>query len=144
MRKITKNLFIVGLIAFLIFGIFIPAWAHENDDHPTVRAVLFYSPTCGHCENVIQNVLPPLLEQYGDQLEIVAINTTLSGGQQLYQATIEKFEVPDNRLGVPMLIVANTVMVGADEIPSLFPSIIAATLESDGAGGSRCRCSIFN
>ena len=25
-----------------------------------VRAVLFYSPTCGHCEYVITEVLPPL------------------------------------------------------------------------------------
>jgi len=27
----------------------------------TVRAVLFYSPSCGHCEYVITEVLPPLI-----------------------------------------------------------------------------------
>ena len=36
-----------------------------------VRAVLFYSPSCPHCQQVIQQDLPPLLEKYGAQLSIL-------------------------------------------------------------------------
>ena len=133
MKKINQRFLIIGLFALLLSTFhFLPAQAQENEDEPVVRAVLFYSPTCGHCENVIQNELPPLLEQYGNQLKIVAINTSLSEGQALYQATVEHYQIPENRLGVPTLIVADIVMVGEGEIPSEFPGIIADELTSGG------------
>lgn len=133
MKKYTQRFLIIGLFALLLATFhFIPAQAQEDEDQPVVRAVLFYSPMCGHCENVIQNELPPLLEQYGDQLKIVAINSALPDGQALYQATVEYYEIPDNRLGVPTLIVADIFMVGGGEIPSEFPGIIADELASGG------------
>ena len=133
MYKTIKRSILFGMIAiFLVAFIFLPAQAQENEDQPVVRAVLFYSPSCGHCENVIQNVLPPLLKQYGNQLKIVAINVTLPDGQALYQASIEQFEIPDNMLGVPTLIVDDIVMVGGEEIPSEFPGIVAEKISVGG------------
>ncbi|HJS29984.1 MAG TPA: hypothetical protein VJ768_10205, partial [Anaerolineales bacterium] len=38
---------------------------------PVVNAVLFYSPTCPHCHEVMTEDLPPLKEQYGEQLAIL-------------------------------------------------------------------------
>jgi thiol-disulfide isomerase/thioredoxin len=45
-------------------------------DEPAVRAVLFYSPTCPHCHEVIQNTLIPMVDRYGDRLQILAIDVT--------------------------------------------------------------------
>jgi len=97
-----------------------------------VHAVLFYSPSCGHCEKVITQDLPPLLEQYGDQLKIIGVNVEDPGGQQLYRAAVEQFQIPDDRLGVPLLIVGNTTLFGSLEIPEQFPAIIEAGLQSGG------------
>lgn len=99
---------------------------------PVVHAVLFYSPTCPHCHDVIQNDLPPLLEQYGQQLEIIGVDTSQPQGQALYQAAVEHFDVPANRRGVPTLVVNDVVLVGSGEIPQLFPGLIEEYLAQDG------------
>jgi uncharacterized membrane protein len=129
----NRKLIFVSLISLLISLLFFGSGkAQEVEDQPVVRAVLFYSPACGHCENLIQNQLPPLLEQYGPQLKIVAINTMLPDGSKLYQSTVEYYQIPNDRLGVPMLIVADNVMVGGGEIPEKFPDIIQTSLDNGG------------
>ncbi|MDW8145495.1 MAG: hypothetical protein RMJ48_04200 [Roseiflexaceae bacterium] len=40
----------------------------------TVRALLFYSPRCSHCHVVITEHLPPVQQQFGDQLQILMMN----------------------------------------------------------------------
>ena len=94
--------------------------------------MLFYSPTCPHCHAVINEQLPPLIEKYGEQLLIVGINTQSIEGQELYLAAVEYFQIPDERLGVPALVVGETMLVGSVEIPALFPGIIEEGLEEGG------------
>jgi uncharacterized membrane protein/thiol-disulfide isomerase/thioredoxin len=99
---------------------------------PSVNAVLFHSPSCPHCQKVISEDLPPLLDKYGEKLNIVGINVNTPQGQQLYQAAVQRFNIPDERIGVPCLIVGNTILVGSLEIPEQFPGIIDQGLASGG------------
>jgi len=99
---------------------------------PVVRAILFYSPTCPHCHEVIQNVIPPLIEKYGEQLDIVGINVSLEGGQDLYRATVAQFNIPEDRLGVPTLIIGDQILVGSGEIPAILPGLIDQYLAEGG------------
>ncbi len=99
---------------------------------PAVRAVLFYSPSCPHCHQVITEDLPPLLKRYGEQLQIAGVNTADPGGQALYQAVVERFGVPPERLGVPTLVVGDEVLVGSLEIPQRFPQLIEQYLAQGG------------
>lgn len=120
-------------LVLLIFGAIAqpaaaPAWAAE----PVVRVVLFYSPTCGHCHYVINEVLPPLFEQYGEQLQLVGVNVAEAGGQALYQAAIEHFEIAAERRGVPTLIVGEVVLIGSGEVPEQFPGLIDRYLAEGG------------
>ena len=100
--------------------------AQEVENPPAVQAVLFYSPTCPHCHQVITEFLIPMQENYGEQLQIVGVDTSDPAGQTLYSMAIEHFQIPDNRLGVPTLIVSNTILVGSSEIPDQFPGIVEA------------------
>ncbi len=99
---------------------------------PVVRAVLFFSPTCPHCQVVMTETLPPIMSQYGDRLEILAVDVTKEGGQSLYQAAVETLGIPDARRGVPTLVVGSTVLVGSFEIPDQFPGLIDAGLANGG------------
>lgn len=128
--KFTRptSLFIAILLAALLLAAAAPALAAG----PVVRAVLFYSPTCPHCHVVMEEVLPPLVEQYQDQLEIVAIDVTTQQGNQLYMNYLTAFNVPNSRFGVPALVVGDTVLVGSGEIPEQFPEIIETGLASGG------------
>ena len=97
-----------------------------------VRALLFYSQSCGHCHKVITEVLPFLSEKYGDKLQIAGVDVGHQIGQQLYQSAIERFEIPENRLGVPTLIIGETILVGSLEIPEELPGLIEEGLENGG------------
>jgi len=123
LRLITALYFIFLLVA---------SGNNVSAQQPIVRAVLFFSPSCPHCQQVINEDLPPLVEKYQDQLYVVGIDVSQEAGQNLYQATVSKFNVPDNRLGVPTLVVSDKVLVGSFEIPEYFPQIIDEGLAQGG------------
>jgi len=99
---------------------------------PVVRAVLFYSPACGHCQHVIEEVLPPLFETYGDQLQVIGIDISVAEGSDLYTSTIDAFQMPETNRGVPMLVVSDVILVGSRDIPELFPGLIERGLAQGG------------
>jgi uncharacterized membrane protein/thiol-disulfide isomerase/thioredoxin len=121
------TLSILSLI-LLFFTFSQPAFAES----PTVKAILFYSPTCPHCHKVVTEDLPPLLDKYGDQLEIVGVDVSTPGGQALYQAAIEQFSIPSDRWGVPTLVIGDVVLVGDLEIPEQLPGLIDAGFAQGG------------
>ncbi len=125
MRSTLHALLLAWIICVLVVS---PSAAQE----PRVHAVLFYSPNCGHCQQLIQNDLPPLLEKYGAQLEILAIDVTQPAGQELYISAIERFGIPEERRGVPAMIIGEVVLVGGNEIPEQFPGLVEAALAGGG------------
>ncbi len=128
-----KTAWLTLLILTLSWAAIIPVGAAAQEDTPSaVRAVLFFSPTCPHCHDVIDNLLLPMLEEYGDQLLIIGIDTTQEDGGMLYQSAIDHFEVPPERRGVPTLVVNETVLVGSGEIPAEFPGIVEEGLSNGG------------
>ncbi len=123
-----------------------------------VRAILFYSPSCGHCHKVITEDLPLLwdvyggevevyytqptseeeelnpaiLGLYGEQLEILYVNTWTPIGQELFGATIDLYNIPPQDQGVPLLLVSDTYLIGSVDIPGQFPGIIVEGLKAGG------------
>ncbi|MFN2103996.1 MAG: vitamin K epoxide reductase family protein [Candidatus Promineifilaceae bacterium] len=120
------------LVLFIATGS--PAAAQLNEDSPAVQAILFYSPTCPHCHQVITEFLIPLQETYGDQLQILGVDTSDATGQTLYKMAVDYYQIPDNRIGVPTLIVGNTILVGSGEIPEQFLGILEDGLLAGGIG----------
>ncbi|MCD6288889.1 MAG: vitamin K epoxide reductase [Anaerolineae bacterium] len=118
------------LSVWLALGAILPAIAAK----PVVHAVLFFSPTCPHCHRVMTEVLPPLQDEYGDQLQIAEINVAEPKGQELYNAAVDRYRIPPRRRGVPTLIVGDQVLVGDWEIPNHFPKLIAEGLSAGGIG----------
>lgn len=127
-----KRRILVGMLLCLL--LFVSPVGAQEDDAPIVQAVLFYSPSCPHCHQVIKNDLPPLQEKYGDQLQILGVDTSQPAGQRLYENMIVHFEVPREKLGVPALLVGDQLMVGSYEIPQRFPDIIEAGMAGGGIG----------
>ena len=123
-------LLLVLVFSFLTAGDI--SYVTATSDQPVVRAVLFFSPTCGHCHKVIEEDLPPILEKYGDQLEIILINVTTPEGRQLFQSTAEYFIETREIRGVPTLVIGDQVLIGSVEIPEQLPGIIDAGLVQGG------------
>lgn len=120
-----------------------------------VRAVLFFSPTCPHCEQVMTQDLPTFFQVYGGrpqvlmdqdareraryaflvtngQLEILMVDASRPEGGTLYQASLERYPTGPQRLGVPRLIVNDQVLVGSIEIPARLHRIIRDGLATGG------------
>jgi len=130
----------------------VPAAAAQT---AAVRAVLFFSPTCGHCQYVINDwLLPVWFPQYGGEpewrydeslgeeaafylatngtLEILLVNRDIELGREFYDASAEVLAIPQERRGVPRLVVGDRYLVGSAEIPEEFPGIIEEGLASGG------------
>ncbi len=121
------------ILALTVWGAVLgqPARAEEE---ASVCAVLFYSPTCPHCHDVIQNTLLPLTETYGGALQILAVDVSNQAGQDLFNAALHRFAVPEERTGVPMLFIGERMLVGSVEIPDQFPALVEAHLSHGGIG----------
>jgi thiol-disulfide isomerase/thioredoxin len=96
----------------------------------TVHGVLFYSPSCIHCREVMTETLPPLRDEYGAQLRIVEIDITTSKGRAAFKSAVEALSIPID--AVPMLIVGDTILLGRDEISERLPGLIEAGLAKGG------------
>lgn len=130
-KQTKRRFFLAGLIAAVGLMLLVPVGAAQP---PQVRALLFYSPSCGHCHEVMTEHLPPLIEQYGDQLKILYVDVTGELGQELYRAAVAAYSIPRQRQGVPTLILGQTVLVGSVEIPERLPGLIEQGLAAGGVG----------
>lgn len=130
MKKLGRFLALLFILMLIVPGTATRAQSSAPD--AVVHAVLFYSPTCPHCHKVITETLSPMLEQYGDQLLILGIDVTQDAGAKMYDAAVKFYNIPQNRRGVPTLIVADTILVGDQEIPDQFPGIVEKGLADGG------------
>jgi uncharacterized membrane protein/thiol-disulfide isomerase/thioredoxin len=124
--------FVILLIVACLAMLF--TTAAQSADEPVVQAIVFYSPGCPACHQVINEVLMPMVDDYGNRLEIVEIDTSGPAGWQLYQTTVEQYQIPLERQSVPMLVIGDVVLVGSREIPEQFPALVEEGLAAGGIG----------
>ena len=121
----------IYLIPILIILLaFLPALHVQAQAMPVVHAVLFYSPSCGHCHLVITETLPPLFEKYGEQFQIAGVDVTNPEGQTLFLSALQKFGQESN--GVPFLVIGDIYLVGSLDIPERLPNLIEQYLALGG------------
>ncbi len=104
----------------------------QSSEQPVARGVMFWSSTCGHCEYVIKNVLPPLQAEYGDQLEIVMIELVAQEDVDRLFQVVTAFGLAKENVAVPFLIIGEQVLIGSDQIPAELPGLIEAHLAAGG------------
>jgi uncharacterized membrane protein len=151
MRKLVQ-------IIVLVLVMFIVQVSSGLAQEPVVRAILLYSPSCPHCQKVITEDLPPIIQLYDDEpqvlyipptaeeepvgpplvgifgksLEILYVNVYTELGQNLYQEAVELFNIPPDLQVVPIMIVNDQLLIGGNEIPNQLPGIIEEGLASGG------------
>jgi len=127
----TLSLMLIALPFFV--GVIVPRpIAARFTEQSVVQAVLFYSPSCPHCHEVLTELLEPMLADTKGQLKIVTVDTSQPVGAELYHAAIRRFGIPPERMGVPTMVVGDIVLVGSLEIPEQFPTIVKEGLAAGG------------
>jgi uncharacterized membrane protein/thiol-disulfide isomerase/thioredoxin len=107
-----------------------PGVPQSNASSGVVRAILFFSPVCGHCHIVMTEDLPPLLETYGSNLEILAVDITTEEGYAAFGFVVDHYQL--DYAGVPFLVVGDVYLMGGVDIPEQFPGLIANYLAQGG------------
>ena len=120
------------LLAIMMAVLLLMAPGGVRADDPVVRAVLFYSPSCGHCHKVITEDLPPLFQKYGDKLQVIGVNVADAGGSALLDAAGDMCKMPADNRGVPLLVVGDKCLSGSVDIPNQFPGLIEQYLAAGG------------
>ncbi len=153
-RYHSKNYiaWIAALVLLIKLTISIPQVQAQS---AVVNAILFYSPSCPHCHKVINEDLPVIFRRFGGearvwfdqdlprdqvayylitngQVEVLLVDVSIAAGYPLYVASQEALDIPENRRGVPRMVVGDRVLVGSLEIPQIFPGIIEDGLATGG------------
>jgi uncharacterized membrane protein len=115
--------------------------------------VLFFSPTCGHCEFVINDVLPPLFDENGGpwevyfdealvevgipfylldngSLQFLLVDVSVEAGSALFMDATDEYGIDSN--GVPRMIISEQVYIGSADIPNALPGLVANGLSGEG------------
>ena len=109
-----------------------PLATPTSTPRPVVRAVLFWMDGCPHCHEVINQVLPPLQQKYGDKLNIHLIEVkSQQDVDQLYQLGAA-LNVPKQNVGVPFLVIGDKVLVGSAQILGELPGLIEKHMAAGG------------
>jgi uncharacterized membrane protein len=106
--------------------------SNQSPDKPVVQALLFWIEGCPSCETVLNETLPPLEAQYGEQLVINRVQLiTTADIDRLYQAGAD-LGIPRSLVGVPFLVIGDRILIGAQQIPRELPGLIQAGLANGG------------
>jgi len=97
-----------------------------------VYAVLFYSPTCAHCREVMVNFLPPVMERFGDRLKVIALDTSEPKNSELLLMVVQQAGLEN--YGLPFMVVGKRILIGSREIPLHFEQVVDEYLAAGGVG----------
>jgi len=126
----------LALALVLVWGV----GAARAEGEPVVRMVYFYSDDCSHCITIINEVLGPLQEQYGEQLQIKMVqirdpeapsglNTT---NYEMLLRAEEMFGVTSEERGLPTLVIDGQVLIGEDDIREQLYCLLDSCLVAGG------------
>lgn len=113
-------------------GIRVQATQLPDSGYGIVKAVLFWMDGCPHCHEVLDNVLPPIQDEYGEQLEIKLIELVGAKEVDALYKLAESRGIPKEKVSVPFLVIGEDTLIGSQQIPAELPGLIEKYLKSGG------------
>lgn len=138
----TRTYWLIGtLLVISLFLGYRPGFAQspvetQVPQQPVVQAVLFWMDTCGHCQYVFKEILPPLQVQFGEQFQIILVQlVTTEDVDRLYR-TATALGISKADVWVPFLVIGDQVLIGYRQISEKLPVLIEQYLAQGGANVS--------
>jgi hypothetical protein len=85
----------------------------------------------------IHEVIEPAEAQFSQSLEVMRVDVTTQRGRMLYQECLSVYQVPDERVTVPIVVLGERVLIG-DEIEVEFGPAVDVGL-NDGVDWPRIK-----
>jgi cytochrome c biogenesis protein CcdA/thiol-disulfide isomerase/thioredoxin len=116
---------LVLLIALVLLGA-LPLGALADD---TVEMTVYFSPTCGHCTAVHEQVLDPLSAAYGDRLQITWIDVSQAENLSKLETVEQEMGQPNNPLPVIHL---GEELIASEDVNAIEQTLTARLTERLG------------
>jgi cytochrome c biogenesis protein CcdA/thiol-disulfide isomerase/thioredoxin len=98
-----------------------------------VRLVFVWAEDCPHCHEVMETVLPSLVDKYGDQLSIAMLETSQDPARyEIYLEAIGLYNIAPARQGWPAVLIGDTHLLGSHEIQESLEGLIQRYLDEGG------------
>jgi cytochrome c biogenesis protein CcdA/thiol-disulfide isomerase/thioredoxin len=129
--KTLRRLIACVVGALLLCGLLVvpDVWAQED---PVVRGYLFYSATCDHCQWVRQEVIPPLYQEFGQQLQIMAVEISDENSYRWWLDVARAYGIDESDLDVPALFIGDDALINEAEIDLKAHGLIQKYLDRGG------------
>ena len=109
-----------------------PVRAQSEMPQPVVRAIMFWMAGCPYCEDVIQNVLPPLRVKYDAQFDLLMLEVVDTQDVDMLYRAAASYNIPKEQTGVPFIIIGDRVLIGSAEVREQLPALIDDYLTRGG------------
>jgi uncharacterized membrane protein/thiol-disulfide isomerase/thioredoxin len=106
--------------------------SNETPVPPIVNLLLLWTSDCHACQVVVSQALPPLKEKYGEQLVVHYVDVVTGEDVDHFYQVAAAFGIPQDRADLPMLIVGDNVLIGAEQIPAELPELVEKYLAAGG------------
>jgi cytochrome c biogenesis protein CcdA/thiol-disulfide isomerase/thioredoxin len=131
-KTLNRRFWSIAGLALILSFIALPS-AYAQGDKPTVRGYLFYADDCPTCLQVRTGILQELYKEFGQQLQIKAIDIDSEpANQQWFRDCAETYAISSAQADIPALFIGDKALIGAAEIESQLLSIVQAHMESGG------------
>jgi cytochrome c biogenesis protein CcdA/thiol-disulfide isomerase/thioredoxin len=98
-----------------------------------VRLVFVWAQDCPHCHEVMETVLPSLMEKHGDHLSIAMLETSQDPARyEIYLEAIGLYNITPARQGWPAVLIGDTHLLGSHEIQEKLEGLIQRYLDEGG------------
>jgi cytochrome c biogenesis protein CcdA/thiol-disulfide isomerase/thioredoxin len=97
-----------------------------------VHALYFYANDCSHCKAVYEGVLTPLMEKYGDQLDLRMLETGIPENYELLIAVESYFKIKSEERGLPVIVIGEQILIGEDAARTELPSLVEKGINGGG------------
>ena len=88
-----------------------------------VRVLYFYSEDCPHCQEVYNDVVEPLMNEYNEQLDVRLLKIDQPEYYELLISAEEHFSVLPEERGLPTTIIGESILIGEEQNRSQLTSI---------------------
>lgn len=101
-------------------------------DKPVVDIYFLYSNTCPHCQVVKTEILPGIMQKYGDQINLMPLELSDRESFAIGLVLETLYKVPQDQAGVPEMFVGNSVLIGSNAIRDYLDQEIQTYLKAGG------------
>jgi cytochrome c biogenesis protein CcdA len=149
-RETRAFLTSIGLSLIAFFSVFLPNLASASSNNPQgvgpdqtgptlaapeslkVEAYYFYSTSCSHCMDILQNIVKPLEAEHPGLLDIKLVELSESINYEALMKAESEFGIGASERGLPVVLIGDQMLNGEQQTREKFVELVEAGLAGDG------------